>query len=435
MEEFSGTTAQLDFGRSTSLGSNPAIPVRNNATTTPGLRYKNLGKSGLRVSNVGLGTWPIFSPGVSENQAEAILRLAVDSGINLFDLSEAHSGTRAEIELGKIIQKAGWKRTSYIITTKIYWSTKSEERGLSRKHIIESVQASLQRLQLSYIDIILVHKADSMCPMEEIVRAMDYVITQGRSMYWGTARWSPVEIMEAYTNCRQFNCVTPIVEQAEYHMFQVGDAKDNKDARQLDCNKSIDAMITNTNEREENSKHNKVKIRRNSSLISFKSLDISLKSIYSSLKGQKNNADKNRNESTSSQKATCILRAPYLKVETVENDESQKLLLTYAQSPGGSQHRRSFDTTREPNYQELTQSPHGSSVYLSVSTGNIRRSSTSDILGSHNSSRKSSVQQSSCGSVLENRKPSTSDMLRKARERKGSEGKIGRSIQFSASAL
>lgn len=219
MEEFSGTTAQLDFGRSTSLGSNPAIPVRNNATTTPGLRYKNLGKSGLRVSNVGLGTWPIFSPGVSEDQAEAILRLAVDSGINLFDLSEAHSGTRAEIELGKIIQKAGWKRTSYIITTKIYWSTKSEERGLSRKHIIESVQASLQRLQLSYIDIVLVHKADSMCPMEEIVRAMNYVISQGWSMYWGTARWSPVEIMEAYTNCRQFNCVTPIVEQAEYHMF------------------------------------------------------------------------------------------------------------------------------------------------------------------------------------------------------------------------
>ncbi|XP_058830228.1 voltage-gated potassium channel subunit beta-2 isoform X4 [Topomyia yanbarensis] len=219
MEEFSGTTAQLDFGRSISLGSNPALPVRSNATTTPGLRYKNLGKSGLRVSNVGLGTWPIFSPGVSEEQAELILRLAVDNGINLFDLSEAHSGTRAELELGKIIRKTGWKRTSFIITTKIYWSTKSDERGLSRKHIIESVQASLQRLQLPYIDIILVHKVDSMCPMEEIVRAMNYVITQGWSMYWGTARWSPVEIMEAYTNCRQFNCVTPIVEQAEYHMF------------------------------------------------------------------------------------------------------------------------------------------------------------------------------------------------------------------------
>jgi aryl-alcohol dehydrogenase-like predicted oxidoreductase len=103
---------------------------------------------------------------VSDEQAEAIIKLAADSGINLFDLSEAHSGIRAELELGRIIQKYNWKRTSYIIVTKIYWSTKSEERGLSRKHIIESVKASLQRLKVDYIDIILVHKADAMCPME-----------------------------------------------------------------------------------------------------------------------------------------------------------------------------------------------------------------------------------------------------------------------------
>lgn len=118
------------------------------------------------MSNVGLGTWSVFSPMVSEEQAETIIKLAVDSGINLFDLSEAHSGTRAELELGRIIQKYGWKRNSYIIVTKIYWSTKSEERGLSRKHIIESVKASLQRLQVDYVDIILIHKADAMCPME-----------------------------------------------------------------------------------------------------------------------------------------------------------------------------------------------------------------------------------------------------------------------------
>lgn len=96
---------------------------------------------------------------------------------------------------------------------------RSEERGLSRKHIIESVKASLQRVGLDYIDLVIIHKADSMCPMEEIVRAMNYVIGQGWAMYWGTSRWTPVEIMESYTNCRQFNCITPIVEQAEYHMF------------------------------------------------------------------------------------------------------------------------------------------------------------------------------------------------------------------------
>ncbi|XP_031635878.1 voltage-gated potassium channel subunit beta-2-like isoform X2 [Contarinia nasturtii] len=214
MEEFSGTGGQLDFGRSISLGSNQALTIRQGAPT-PGLRYKNLGKSGLRVSNVGLGTWPIFSPGVPEEQSEAIVKLAYDSGINIFDISEAHS----EVELGKIIQKHGWKRAGYVVTIKIYWSMKSEERGLSRKHIIESVKASLQRLQLSYVDIVIIYKADPMCPMEEIVRAMTYVIKEGWTMYWGTSRWSHCEIMEAYSNCRQFNCIPPICEQSEYHMF------------------------------------------------------------------------------------------------------------------------------------------------------------------------------------------------------------------------
>lgn len=148
------------------MGSNSALPMRQNTFTTPGLRYKNLGKSGLRVSNVALGTWTVFSPAVSEGEAESIIKLAIESGINLFDLSEAHSGLRAEIDFARIIKKFAWKRTSFIVATKIYWSTKSEERGLSRKHIIESVKASLQRLQVDYIDIVIVHKADAMCPME-----------------------------------------------------------------------------------------------------------------------------------------------------------------------------------------------------------------------------------------------------------------------------
>ncbi|KAF4533265.1 hypothetical protein B566_EDAN010500 [Ephemera danica] len=193
--------------------------VSRQSSLTPGLRYRNLGKSGLRVSNVGLGTWVTFGSQLNEEQAEEVVTLAYESGINLFDLSEAYSGTRAEIELGRILQRKGWKRASFVVTTKIYWNSKSDERGLSRKHVIESVKASLARLQLEYIDVVIVHKADPMCPMEEVVRAMNHVISQGWVMYWGTARWTPVEVMEAYTNCRQFNCVTPICEQTEYHMF------------------------------------------------------------------------------------------------------------------------------------------------------------------------------------------------------------------------
>lgn len=125
---------------------------------------------------------------MSDEQAESIIKLAADSGINLFDLSEAHSGLRAELELGRIIQKYNWKRTSYVIVTKIYWSTKSEERGLSRKHIIESVKASLQRLQVDYIDIILVHKADSMCPMEGELHPVKHL--NGKSIFIvSSQRW------------------------------------------------------------------------------------------------------------------------------------------------------------------------------------------------------------------------------------------------------
>lgn len=190
------------------------------SSVTPGLRYKNLGKSGLRVPNIGLGIWTILK----EECAEDVIMTALDNGVNLFDLSEAHYA-KGEAELGRILKKRNVRRTSIIITTKIYWSTKiahanrSDERGLSRKHIVESIKASLSRLQVDYIDVVLLHKVDPVCPMEELVRAMTFVINQGWVMYWGTARWTPSEIMDAYTNCRQFNCITPVVEQTEYHMF------------------------------------------------------------------------------------------------------------------------------------------------------------------------------------------------------------------------
>nr|XP_032824198.1 voltage-gated potassium channel subunit beta-2 isoform X3 [Petromyzon marinus] len=128
---------------------------------------------------------------------------------------------RAEVILGNIIKKKGWRRSSLVITTKIYWGGKAEtERGLSRKHIIEGLKTSLQRLQLDYVDVVFANRPDTNTPMEEIVRAMTYVINQGMSMYWGTSRWSAMEIMEAYSVARQFNLIPPVCEQAEYHLFQ-----------------------------------------------------------------------------------------------------------------------------------------------------------------------------------------------------------------------
>ncbi|GAB6026184.1 Voltage-gated potassium channel subunit beta-2 [Chamberlinius hualienensis] len=229
---------------------------------------RNLGKSGLRVSNICLATWVTLASHLSDEVAEDIVTLAYNSGINVFDTSEAYTGGKTEILLGNILKKKAWRRSTFIVMTKIYWTnnfrkdfkflkayfllsttnsiligipnlsnklvdffvhfllymsspnkTMDTERGLSRKHIIEGVQISLQRLQLNYIDVVFVNKADPLCPMEEIVRAFTYCINKGMIMYWGTARWSPVEIMEAYTVARQFNLIPPICEQMEYHMF------------------------------------------------------------------------------------------------------------------------------------------------------------------------------------------------------------------------
>ncbi|CAL8365076.1 unnamed protein product [Lota lota] len=185
------------------------------------MKYRNLGKSGLRVSCLGLGTWVTFGSQISDETAENLMTIAYENGVNLFDTAEVYASGRAEITLGNIIKKKGWRRSSYVITTKIYWGGQAEtERGLSRKHIIEGLRGSLSRLQLEYVDIVFANRNDVNSPMEEIVRAMTFVINQGMAMYWGTSRWSAMEIMEAYSVARQFNLIPPVCEQAEYHYFQ-----------------------------------------------------------------------------------------------------------------------------------------------------------------------------------------------------------------------
>ncbi|KAK1784713.1 hypothetical protein P4O66_003394 [Electrophorus voltai] len=138
--------------------------------------------------------------------AEQLMTIAYENGVNLFDTAEVYAAGR---------------RSSLVITTKLYWGGKAEtERGLSRKHIIEGLKGSLQRLQLEYVDVVFANRPDSNTPMEEIVRAMTYVINQGMAMYWGTSRWTAMEITEAYSVARQFNLISPVCEQAEYHLFQ-----------------------------------------------------------------------------------------------------------------------------------------------------------------------------------------------------------------------
>uniref|UniRef100_A0AAY4AL19 Voltage-gated potassium channel subunit beta-1 n=1 Tax=Denticeps clupeoides TaxID=299321 RepID=A0AAY4AL19_9TELE len=179
------------------------------------MKYRNLGKSGLRVSCLGLGTWVTFGSQISDEMAENLVTIAYDNGVNLFDTAEIYASGRS------VTPHFQHWRSSFVVTTKIYWGGQAEtERGLSRKHIVEGLRASLSRLQMEYVDIVFANRSDLNTPMEEVVRAMTFVIDQGMAMYWGTSRWSAMEIMEAYSVARQFNLIPPVCEQAEYHYFQ-----------------------------------------------------------------------------------------------------------------------------------------------------------------------------------------------------------------------
>uniref|UniRef100_A0A8C7Y5I5 Voltage-gated potassium channel subunit beta-1 n=1 Tax=Oryzias sinensis TaxID=183150 RepID=A0A8C7Y5I5_9TELE len=154
---------------------------------------------------------------VHDTVAEQLMTIAYESGVNLFDTAEVYAGVCHLL----CFFFPSYRRSSFVITTKLYWGGKAEtERGLSRKHIIEGLKGSLQRMQLEYVDVVFANRPDSNTPMEEIVRAMTYVINQGMAMYWGTSRWTAMEIMEAYSVARQFNLIPPVCEQAEYHLFQ-----------------------------------------------------------------------------------------------------------------------------------------------------------------------------------------------------------------------
>uniref|UniRef100_A0AAY4DHN9 Voltage-gated potassium channel subunit beta-1 n=1 Tax=Denticeps clupeoides TaxID=299321 RepID=A0AAY4DHN9_9TELE len=186
------------------------ISLKESTGKYTGMKYRNLGKSGLRVSCLGLGTWVTFGGQISDEVAEQLMTIAYESGINLFDTAEVYAAGKAEVILGNIIKKKCWR----------YVSVAETERGLSRKHIIEGLKGSLQRMQLEYVDVVFANRPDNNTPMEEIVRAMTHVINQGMAMYWGTSRWTAMEIMEAYSVARQFNLIPPVCEQAEYHLFQ-----------------------------------------------------------------------------------------------------------------------------------------------------------------------------------------------------------------------
>jgi voltage-dependent potassium channel beta subunit len=148
------------------------------------------------------------------------MRVAYDAGVNFFDNAEAYASGKAEVVMGNVLQRTRWKRSDLVISTKIFWGGEGVNRtGLSRKHILEGMRDSLERLQLEYVDLIFCHRPDIYTPIEETVRAMSFLVNQGLAFYWGTSEWSAQQITEAHGIARREHLVPPLMEQPEYNMF------------------------------------------------------------------------------------------------------------------------------------------------------------------------------------------------------------------------
>lgn len=184
------------------------------------MEYRYLGSSGLKVSALSFGAWVTLGEQVDEEVAFQCMTAAYEAGVNFFDNAEVYGNGKAETVMGNVIKRAGWKRSDLVISTKIFWGGKGpNDCGLSRKHILEGTQAALERLQMDYVDLIFCHRPDQHTPIEETVRAMDFLINQGKAFYWGTSEWSAVEIMEAYGIARREHLIPPLMEQPQYNMF------------------------------------------------------------------------------------------------------------------------------------------------------------------------------------------------------------------------
>ncbi len=184
------------------------------------MKYQFLGKSGLKVSALSFGSWVTFGNQADVDLAADMMKAAYDHGVNFFDNAEVYAGGASETIMGKAIKKLGFKRSDLVLSTKIFWGGKGpNDRGLSRKHIIEGLDHSLERMDLDYVDLVFAHRPDVHTPIEETVRAFNHVIDQGKALYWGTSEWNARQITEAYEIAEKLRLIPPTMEQSEYNMF------------------------------------------------------------------------------------------------------------------------------------------------------------------------------------------------------------------------
>ncbi|MCD6401141.1 MAG: aldo/keto reductase [Anaerolineales bacterium] len=183
------------------------------------MHYRRLGKSGLKVSEISFGAWVTFGNQVDVDLATKMIKKAYDQGVNFFDNADIYANGTAEEIMGQAIKDL--PRETLVLSSKVFWPTMPDPngRGLSRKHIMQSIQASLRRLDIDYLDIYYCHRYDPDTSLEEVVRTMNILIQQGKILYWGTSEWTAAQITKAFGIADRLNLIPPTVEQPQYNMF------------------------------------------------------------------------------------------------------------------------------------------------------------------------------------------------------------------------
>jgi len=185
--------------------------------------YRRLGSSGLRVSALSLGSWVTYGNQLGEEPARECMAAAYAAGVNFFDNAEVYAKGQAEIIMGNALKKLGWRRSSYIVSTKFFWGlhdSPNEKNTLNRKYLLQAIDGSLKRLQLDYVDLVFCHRADPETPIEETVWTMHDIIRSGKASYWGTSEWTAAEIMAAWQIAERHHLAKPVMEQPEYNLFR-----------------------------------------------------------------------------------------------------------------------------------------------------------------------------------------------------------------------
>ena len=189
------------------------------------MQYRRLGRSGLQVSQLSLGSWVTYHNQVNVAAAREMLAVAMDAGINFFDNAEGYAAGQSEVVMGEAFKALKWPRLNYIVSTKFYWGLDREGQSinrketLNRKYLMQAIDGSLQRMGLDFIDLVYCHRPDPHTPIEETVRAMSDMITQGKALYWGTSEWAAADIRAAWDIADRHHLHKPVMEQPQYHLF------------------------------------------------------------------------------------------------------------------------------------------------------------------------------------------------------------------------